>query len=155
MMARKRLELTPEQLAGAKVTTINAAALGVAPAPRANKFNAVRTPYKGRTYDSKREAAYARQLDLEVEAREVLWWIPQVTVPLGEDDSLRVDFLVARWERFTAYPGVGAVAVHAVDVKGVTTRDFARRAKLWRKYGPFPLHVVRKGDTEIIAGGRG
>jgi hypothetical protein len=40
--------------------------------------------------------------------------------------------------------------VHAEDVKAIKTRDQARHERMWRKYGPMPLHVITKSGTEVI-----
>jgi hypothetical protein len=132
-----------------------ARSLGVAiggPAPSGkSKYRAKPTEYRGERYASKAEAAYAAELDLEVAAGGVAWWIRQVRFPLG-DDALRVDFLVCRVE---GAPGRHRREMVAVEIKGYATRDYARKAKLWRKYGPIPLWVVRKGGIEVVerAGG--
>ncbi len=97
------------------------------------KYRSKRTFYNGIWYDSKDEAEYAEKLEDRVKRNFLSWWLRQVKVPLGPDDSLRVDFLV---------PSV--CDVYAVEVKGFETKDFKRKKKLWKKYGPFPLCVVFK-----------
>lgn len=117
-------------------------------------FKATRTEYNGRLYDSKHEAKRAMQLDLLKRAGEVAWWIPQVTIQLGPDHCYRVDFLVAEWA--SPCSGVQDVRVRAEDAKLVETREFARHRRMWKKYGPFDLHIVkRKGVIEVVEGGRG
>ncbi len=114
---------------------------------RTGKYNAQRTEYGGRMYDSKSEAKRAYELDLLQLAGEVAWWLPQVPVMVGEpgvDKPFRVDFLVAT-------PVVyGSVMVHAEDVKGMETASFRRHVKQWKLRGPFPLHVLTGRGTEII-----
>jgi hypothetical protein len=44
---------------------------------------AKRTEYKGRIYHSKREAEYARDIDLLQDAGEIKSWTPQVLVTLS------------------------------------------------------------------------
>ena len=98
-----------------------------------NKYNAVRTEYSGRTYASKAEAARAQWLDLD----PLVWfWVPQPPFKLG-DDTYRPDFLVV------AKTGE-IVHVWAEDVKGVETPDFKRKCKLWAKYGPCKLLVIKR-----------
>jgi hypothetical protein len=51
----------------------------------ASKYKAKRTPYNGRMYHSAREAHYAAELDILMNARgpeRVREWTPQVRVPL-------------------------------------------------------------------------
>lgn len=109
--------------------------------PKRSKYGAVRTEYNGRSYDSKAEAAYAARLDMLAACGEIDWWLRRAPIDLGPDARYTVDFLVC--ER---------CAVHAVDVKGHETAAFRNNVKLWRKYGPFPLHVVHKERTDIIEG---
>lgn len=106
-----------------------------------SKYGAVRTDYDGVTYASKAEASRARRLDDDVADGLTLWWIGQPKFRLGCPENVYVaDFLVVK-------PG-GVVIVE--DVKGVHTPKFERDLKLWRAYGPCPLHVVSGKNTEII-----
>ena len=41
-------------------------------------------------------------------------------------------------------------SVHAEDVKAIETREFRRQKRLWKAYGPFPLHVIGKKTVEVI-----
>ena len=109
---------------------------------------AKKTEYNGRVYPSKTQARRAMELDLLQRAGEVAWWIPEVTIDLGPDHRYRVDFLVAEWRPpHTTDP---AVTAHAEDVKCIRTREQARHERLWRKYGPMPLHVLMRGKVEVI-----
>ncbi len=110
-----------------------------------NKYRAKRTEYNGVMYDSKAEAEHARDLDFQITLRTAIWWIRQVRIPLGPDFSTRIDFLVYQQNSVGRY-----VVGH--EVKGSETREFARVRKLWPKYGPFPLRIVKKSGTEIIEG---
>ncbi len=115
--------------------------------PKKGRYGNVakRTEYAGVSYDSKFEAEYAAKLDALKAVGEVAWSLRQVKVPLGADFSTRIDFVVARQ--------IGAFYVfNGVEVKGVETREFAKVRKLWPKYGPFPLHVIKRGEVEIIEG---
>lgn len=120
------------------------------PPARRSKYNAKPTEYGGVRYDSKAEAKRAEQLDRLIAQGAVRWWLRQVPVDVGEpgvDKPYRVDFLVCMVEPdFTT-------SVHAEDVKGVSTASFNRHVRQWRKRGPFPLHVIRKGKTEVIPKG--
>jgi hypothetical protein len=107
-------------------------------APSSNKFSvaprAERT-WNGVVYDSKAEMLYARDvLGFAHEHGQLKSWDRQVKIPLGEDDSLRVDFVVVQLD--------GSKEAH--EVKGVWTSDFRRKVRLWRKYGPMPLLIIKK-----------
>jgi hypothetical protein len=121
--------------------------------PKRGRYGGVaqRTEYNGRKYDSKAEAEYAAQLDAMKAAGEIAWWLPQVSVPLGPDFKTRVDFQVAYIFTSMSIPGP-LLIVEAHEVKGKETREFAKVRKLWPKYAPFPMHVIKKGNVEIIEG---
>ena len=103
-----------------------------------SKYRNVRTEYRGVPYDSKAEAARAFQLDLMLRAGEIAAWQRQITICLGvPENRYRVDFLV--WDRDGR--------TWAEDVKGVETGAFRRNARLWKRYGPCPLRVIRKGGA--------
>ena len=113
---------------------------------------AQRTVYNGVAYDSKAEAEWAAELDFRVLSGQldVHAWIRQVIIPLGQDFKTRVDFLV-----FGA-PG----RCHAEEVKGKETDKFKKTVRrLWPKYGPCDLHVLKKQGTtwhrEVIPGKQG
>lgn len=136
-----------------------------------SKYRAVRTEYNGVSYASKAEAAYAVQLDLEQRQGWVKFWIAQPTFRLGCPENVyRPDFMVVmavkghcsgcrdsdplggtHCEGTVEHPP--EVPVYCVDVKGVETPKFRRDKKLWAKYGPCPLVVVRNGrEVEVIDG---
>jgi hypothetical protein len=98
-----------------------------------HKYHARRTEYNGERYDSKAEAEYAATLDLLLKSREIKDWERQVLVPLGADDSLRVDFIVYEYHE-----------TYAVDVKGVETADFKRKKRLWKQYGTMDLQIMKR-----------
>ena len=117
---------------------------------RQNKYHAIKTEYKGRKYDSKAEAEYAARLDLEVGAGTVMWWIPQVTIPLTEDETYRIDFIVAEPNGGT-FKGP-AIDVHGIEIKGYPTPAWKKKKKLVDKYCPFPVRVYTKGKcVETLA----
>jgi hypothetical protein len=114
-----------------------------------NKYHAIQTEYRGVRYASKAEAARAAELDLLILAGKVTWWLRQVPIDIGEagvDKPYRVDFLVCEEYRPDFFQ------VWAEDVKGIETSSFQRHLKQWRIRGPFPLHVIKNGKTEIIQG---
>ena len=99
---------------------------------RRNKYNAVRTEYKGRNYDSKAEAAYAHGLDVLLMAGQLRYVSPQPVFYLA-GNSYRANFLVEDND--------GKLVV--VDVKGMDTAAFKRIKKNWQAVGPsMPLVVI-------------
>lgn len=122
-----------------------------------HKYNvspAEQRTYKGRVYASLRECARAKELDRLVEIGEVAWWLPQVLIPLGEDESWRIDFVVAIRAK-TVYSVRGTfelLVIHGEDPKGAKL-GLAKKRKLWNKYGPFELRIMYKdGVVEIFEG---
>ena len=112
---------------------------------RRNKYNAKPTVYRGWRFDSKAEADYAVQLDHLKDGGVVAWWLRQVPIDLTEDDRYKCDFLVC-------YSDGDLVAV---DVKGMETESFRRTRRLWVKYGPMPLQIVKKARiTETLWDGK-
>ncbi len=120
--------------------------------PKRSKYNAQRTEYNGVMYDSKAEAKHAQELDLNP---NVKWVLRQVPIPLGPDFSTRVDFVVAVMETIVSFGGLRSdkdLIVRAHEVKGAETREFKRVRKLWPKYGPFALTIIKARDIELIQG---
>jgi hypothetical protein len=116
------------------------------PRARPNKYGAKKTEYGGATYDSRAEAAHARRLDLLQRAGDVLWWLRQVPVMIGQpgvDRPYRVDFVVQYRD----------LRVVAEEIKGVETPQFKRQKKQWAKRGPFPLHIIRGKKVEVVEPG--
>lgn len=107
-----------------------------------HKYNAARTEHDGVHYDSRAEATRAVELDLLVRGGVIDHWKRQVVFRLGPDFRTKVDFLVE---------ADGKTWVE--EVKGCEV-DFARVRRLWKKYGPCPMLVLkRKGngwDKETI-----
>lgn len=113
--------------------------------PTEHKYKAAPTIYNGVRYDSKAEAERAKELDLLKRAGDIHDWKGQVHFILG-DINYRADFLILGTD--------GEIWIE--DVKGMETDRFRIVRKLWKKYGPLPLHILkRKGkqwNTEIIRG---
>lgn len=65
-----------------------------------NKYHAHSTQYEGITYHSKKEAAYAQELDLRVRGKDIKNWERQIPIELrAGPDNLKictyyVDFLI-------------------------------------------------------------
>lgn len=98
-----------------------------------SKYKAVRVEYGGLMFDSKSEAAYAAWLDGEKAAGRILFFVRQPKFTLGVPENVyKPDFLV-----------VGPSWVVADDVKGSETPKFKKDRRLWAKYGPCPLRVVK------------
>lgn len=105
-----------------------------------SKYNNVRTEYNGVMYASKAEALRAYELDLMVKADRIAWWIGQPRFRLGCPENVYVaDSLVI---------GYGELWVE--DVKGRETAKFRRDKRLWAKYGPCELRIVRGRKVESI-----
>lgn len=121
------------------------ALLGGKPLPpkKRSKYGAERTEYNGVTYASKAEAERAAVLDLLLAQGEIREWTRQPRFELGIKENVYVaDFRVVGKD--------GSVWIE--DVKGHKTPKFKRDIKLWRAYGPHPLHIISTSGTEIIPG---
>jgi len=93
----------------------------------ANKYNAKRTEYNGRTYHSKKEADYATQLDMQRHAQnpkdKVIKWIPQVKFAISINEKHICNYYLD----FTVFYGDGHV--EHIDVKGVKTPVYKLKKK--------------------------
>lgn len=114
-----------------------------------SKYGAKKCQWNGRTYDSKAEMEYHRDvLDLLVRGGELEAVECQSTVRFTPIDTYRVDFL--------AKPSMADPTTwYWIDVKGMQTPKFNKDVKRWKALGPGPLHIVkRKGrsrwSTEVI-----
>lgn len=88
-----------------------------------NKYKAIRTKYKGRTFDSRAEATKAFQLDCMKVKGEIFDWTPQFRIVLNIYDSKglvidsikhRVDFCVTNLD--------GTYTL--IEIKGVETQRY-------------------------------
>ena len=99
----------------------------------------------GITYASKAESLRAAQLKLLVDS---CGWIvtPQPRFTLGCPENVYIaDFLVSDNEGQWFHdcdPAVN-VTTWVEDVKGIETQKFRHDVKLWRKYGPCPLVILK------------
>ena len=94
--------------------------------PKRSKYGNKRTLYQGVVYDSQKEASRAVELDLLKQAGEVLCWVPHVMFPLAKGIKYECDFVIV-WHDWS---------VTIEDVKGVRTKEYKIKAKLFReKYG--------------------
>jgi hypothetical protein len=89
----------------------------------------------------------AQELATLVSAGSLVNYERQVPIALGDDFGTVVDFLVHETDDIR----------YAEEVKGYETREFKRVRKLWAKYGPCPLKILKRvGGTwcaEILEGG--
>ena len=92
---------------------------------RGNKYNAQSSNYNGRSFDSKKEAAYAAELDLRKRAGDILDWTPQVKIPLDVNGhhiaNYYIDFVVEHPNETREY----------VEVKGFETDVWRLKWKLF------------------------
>lgn len=109
------------------------------------RYAAVRTEYAGAVYDSRGEAEYARRLDLLKAAGQITDWrrgTPWVLL----DAPRRADRITYRPDYHVWLPGGD---FYVLDFKGVLTREFRLKAKLWRAvYPTIPLVIVNADGTE-------
>jgi hypothetical protein len=91
---------------------------------RQNKYGNRRHEYNGRVYHSKREAAYAQQLDLRLKAGEIASWEPQFKIDLKANGkhicTMIPDFRVV-------YPDG---SVQLTEIKGYATEVFRLKVKI-------------------------
>lgn len=105
-------------------------------APKRSKYGAVKTVYRSiqgfeRTYDSKREAAFAAELDLRIKAGDVAWWLPQVPIPLPGGVTYRADFMVM------------LTVLRFYDVKGFDTPASILKRKQVKALFGIDVEIVR------------
>ena len=109
---------------------------------KANKYNAQKTTVCGRTFDSRREAEYYLELLARKQAGEVvrIGFQPKYTLLSAFKDN---EGNRQRAVTYTADFFVTFADGHSevIEVKGVRTRDYLLRKKLF-------LHMMR--DTDII-----
>ena len=95
-----------------------------AEAVKKNKFNAQCTEYNGVTYDSKKEANYASDLNLRIKAGDLSFWLRQVSFALPGGVKYRADFV-----EFTQVANTPLYEVRVVDVKGRDTQASKNKRK--------------------------
>lgn len=89
--------------------------------------------WRGRTYASKAEMLYAKELDLQLRGGLIAEIVEQPIIHLGPIDY-RPDFAVRRTPVGVWY---------WADVKGMETPEFRLKCKLWAECGPGTLYVVK------------
>lgn len=105
-----------------------------------SKYGNTPTVYKGEMYDSKREVAYARDLDLLLHEKngKLKEWYRQVAVDLVVNErkvcTIVVDFLEIYHDGHERY----------VEIKGVETKDWKLKWKLFDALYPDRDKIVLK-----------
>lgn len=94
-------------------------------AKKPSKYRNKRTEANGKTYDSKKEAKRAQELQLLVRAGEIAGVMEQVTFTLAGGVRYRADFVILNWD--------GTYAVE--DVKGVLTKEYKIKKRLMAERG--------------------
>lgn len=99
----------------------------------------------GRYYGSQAEADYRKVLDLLVAAGKIKELVDQPQVYLTDAQiGYRPDF---------CYFDLASRETIFVEVKGLETREYQLKLKLWRVYGPGPLLIVKRkhsGDMPSV-----
>lgn len=92
-----------------------------------NKFHAVKQTYNGYSYDSKKEAAKAFELDCLLKAKEIKSWTRQDTIELrGENGST-----ICKYKPdFTIYHNDGTIEILEIKSKITMTPAFRIKWKL-------------------------
>ena len=106
--------------------------------------------YNDVVYDSIAEMKRSCVLDMMVAAADIQAWFRQVPFQLGPDTVWRADFVVIDLPQ---HDEDGPIHIHIEDVKQFETPASRRIKKLWKKYGPYDLHIIglRSGDIVIRA----
>lgn len=103
-----------------------------------NKFGARKQEHNGRWYHSKKEAAYAAELDLRKKAGDVIEWKPQVKVSLDVNGYHICNYIVD----FEVTLSDGKKEL--VEVKGFETPEWTLKRKLFEALYPNLSYVVVK-----------
>lgn len=104
--------------------------------PRKQKYNAKRAQWQNRMYDSRAERDYRSYLDILEKAKLVSQIEEQPKVLLTDAGiSYKPDF---------KFRDNKLGKTIWVDVKGVETKEFLLKSKLWKFYGPGELHVIKR-----------
>ncbi len=95
-----------------------------------NKYRNRWTEYGGVKYQSKREAAFAAELDLAFRLKQIKGWRRQVEIPLTVNGK-RICKLVIDFE--VCYPDG---TIELVEIKGRETRDWRIKWRLFEALYP-------------------
>jgi len=97
-----------------------------------HKYNAKRTEFDGKKFDSKKEAHFYAKLKLAKESGELLFFLQQVPLDLPGGTKYRVDF-VCFWEDGT---------VEFIDVKGFKTETYKLKKKQVEALYPIEIKEI-------------
>lgn len=90
-----------------------------------NKYNNVKQNYNGSRYDSKKEATYAKELDLRIAAKDIKEYTRQFPLELRVNGKLickwKIDFAVKNMDDSITF----------IEVKGFETYDYILKRKLF------------------------
>jgi hypothetical protein len=117
--------------------------------PAGHKYHARRTEYAGQWFDSRGEAGYTRHLDLLKAAGAIHDWRPGGEwVLLDSPTGTKRDGITYRPD-FEVWDSPDGGGFRVVDFKGVVTREFRLKARLWKaRYPDVPLVVARADGSE-------
>ena len=101
---------------------------------RRTKYGSHPTFWCGRWYPSLWQRECAQMFALCIKAGRLSWLCEEVKFTLMPGITLRVDFL----------GGDNQGRVAAWDAKGIETRDFRTKARVWKAVMPFPLHILKR-----------
>lgn len=105
---------------------------------RRNKYNARRTKYNGRYYDSGLEAAYAEDLDWRIKAGEIKEWEPQHKIDIRVNGVHIANYYIDFKITFTD----GHVEYH--EVKGYETDVWRMKWRLSQAMFPDYTFILVK-----------
>ena len=92
---------------------------------RQNKYYAQSSVYNGYSYHSKKEAAYAQELDLRVKAKDIKSWERQIKISLDINGfhitNYYIDFIIIHNDKTKEY----------VEVKGFETDVWGLKWKMF------------------------
>ena len=111
-----------------------------------SKYRAKRTIVDGISFASKAEAKQYCDLNVLYRGGHIRGFVMQPRFRLGCAENVYVaDFLVIQNDS-TCY---------VIDVKGMETQKFKRDVKLWKRYGPCELRIVKNGKLVECVRGEG
>lgn len=110
----------------------------MSPITRRNKYGAVGVREHGRYYASGAERDYHAELKLRELAGDVRAIVVQPVVELVAGIKYRPDYFYEVRANGSGWRKIW------VDVKGVATREFLLKCRLWREFGPGTLKIVKR-----------
>lgn len=102
-----------------------------------NKYHNISQIYNGISYDSKKEAAYAKELDLRLKAKDIQSWRRQVSIQL----SIYSQPICKYYMDFEITHNDGTIEM--VEIKGFQT-------EIWRLKWKILEAIYEKEHPEII-----